>query len=219
MEFALTARLREAAKGAPPHLRIDARATTIGLQHAADLSTLANAKLRHLLHGARPVRPSFGPSKREPHPSLAPRLEQLKNEQVSREYAAMVGDVVSADAARDFAEMRTFRSQMAVGANLVISMGTMFCVGYWGGGTDDEPHGPRAVLCGAALMILTMLIEVTLFLIGASRTEQKIARREEKARQGAYDLTRIRDLYPDEAKSRAHLRSSRLTDWRGLSDL
>jgi len=63
--------------------------------------------------------------------------------------------------------------QLAVGANLLVSMGTMFAVGYYAGGTDEAPHGPRATMCGLASCIGTMLVEMTLFLIGASRIDAK----------------------------------------------
>ena len=63
--------------------------------------------------------------------------------------------------------------QLAVGANLLVSMGTTFAVGYYAGGTDEAPHGPRATMCGLASCIGTMLVEVTLFLIGASRIDAK----------------------------------------------
>ena len=42
-------------------------------------------------------------------------------------------------------------------------MATMFCVGFYAGGTEAEPRGARATMCGLALMILTLLVEMTLF--------------------------------------------------------
>lgn len=32
---------------------------------------------------------------------------------------------------------------MSVGVNVLVSMGTMFCVGFYAGGTEAEPHGAR----------------------------------------------------------------------------
>jgi hypothetical protein len=78
-------------------------------------------QVHELLQGAAPVLPAFGRTERAPHPSLAPRLEQLRSAAENREYAAMVGDVCCEESAgRDAAEMNTYRSQLAVGANLLV---------------------------------------------------------------------------------------------------
>lgn len=153
-------------------------------------------QVHQLLQGAAPVLPEFK-RERTPHPELAGRLEQLQSAKENREYAAMVGDICCEEGdGRDAAEMNTYRSQLAVGANLLVSMGTMFAVGYYAGGTREEPHGPRATMCGLASCIITMLIEMTLFLIGASRVDAKQAERAEIAKKGAHDLTRLREYYP-----------------------
>ena len=87
----------------------------------------------------------------------------------------MVGDIVHSDSAnRDASEMTTYRSQLGVGVNLLVSMGTMFCVGFYAGGTEAEPYGVRATICGLLLCILTMLIEIVLFVIGASRIDERL---------------------------------------------
>ena len=44
------------------------------------------------------------------------------------------------------------RSQISVGVNLIVSMATMFCVGFYAGGTEADPRGARvarAPLTGA----------------------------------------------------------------------
>jgi len=133
------------------------------------------------------------PEKHAPHPELAPRMEQLRAAQASREYAAMMGDVHghNDDGSVDI-EMASYKSQMGVGLNLIVSMGTMYIVGHYAGGTDEEPNGPRAVLFGLVLCILTMFIEVTLFIIGASRMDAKAQLRAEAAAKGhGSDLTRV----------------------------
>ena len=113
------------------------------------------------------------PEKRAPHTELAPRLERLRAAQEAREYAAMMGDVHghNNDGSVDL-EMSSYKSQMGIGLNLVVSMGTMYTVGHYAGGTAEEPNGPRAVLFGLVLCIGTMLIEVTLYIISASRMEK-----------------------------------------------
>ena len=223
LSFGVTPALREAAELAGLSLETEASVTLEQVQrisHTLKQKNVKKARLQHLLQGAQPILPYENTQKRLPHPDLADRLAVLKNEQESREYAAMVGDVLgSSNSALDFAEMRTFRSQMAIGANLVVSMGTMFCVGYYAGGTELDPHGPRAISCGVILMIATMLIEVILFLIGTSRTEEKIAKRERDAKRGVYDLTQLREMYPEETRKNARTRQTRLADWRGLNDL
>lgn len=154
--------------------------------------------VHELLQGAAPVLPEFKRD-RTPHPELEPRLQQLRAAAENREYAAMVSDVCCEEGdGRDAAEMNTYRSQLAVGANLLVSMGTMFAVGYWAGGTEEEPHGPRAAMCGLACCIVTMVVEMTLFVIGASRVDAKQDERARKARRGQSDLTRLREFYPRE---------------------
>ena len=106
----------------------------------------------------------------------------------------MVGGVLKDEGAaeRDAAEMSTYRSQVGVGINLIVSMATMFTVGAYAGGTDAEPFGVRAVICGLALMLLTMAVEVSLFLIGAVRTDNMVHKRESRAKaRGVADRTKL----------------------------
>ena len=79
-------------------------------------------------------------------------------------------------------------------------MGTMFAVGYHVGGTEEEPYGPRAVMVGLFLCIGTMVVEMTLYLIGASRIDAKQHQRTQTAATGMHDLTRLREFYPKEVK-------------------
>ena len=148
--------------------------------------------VHELLLGAEPVLPAK--AQRAPaHPALAPRLAALRAAQEDREYARMVGGAVRSDdmAAREAAEMSTYRSQMGVGLNLLVSMATMFTVGAYAGGTVDEPFGVRAVVCGLALMLLAMAVEMSLFLIGAMRVDAKVHKRESLAKKGVMDRTML----------------------------
>ena len=149
--------------------------------------------VHELLLGASPVLPTMA-TKAPPHPALAPRLDRLRAAQEDREYAKMVGGVVKDEAAaeRDAAVMSTYRSQLGVGINLLVSMATMFTVGAYGGGTVEEPFGVRAVICGLLLMLLAMGVEMSLFLIGAIRTDNKVHKRETRARaRGVADRTKL----------------------------
>ena len=208
MEFALTPRLRSAIERAmlrggdssvlAPSARGDARG--ISLEHVRLLSRLLREEeprpphvwVHELLEGAVPQLPAK-PEKRAPHPELAPRMERLRAAQASREYAAMMGDVHghNNDGLVDI-EMASYKSQMGIGLNLVVSMGTMYIVGHYAGGTAEEPNGPRAVLFGLVLCIGTMLIEATLYIIGASRMEAKAQLRAEAAAKGhGSDMARV----------------------------
>ena len=112
-------------------------------------------------------------------PELQARLDTLRAAQENREYAEMVGDVAAGDSSgREAAEMSNYKSSMTVGLNLIVSMATMYCVGHYSGGTVDEPHGVRAVVCGLVLMVVTLAVEMILFLIGATRVDAKVAERE-----------------------------------------
>jgi Na+/melibiose symporter-like transporter len=133
-------------------------------------------------------------SKAAPHPELAPRLEALRAAQEDREYARMVGTLAKDEnvAARDAAEMSTYRSQLGVGVNLIVSMATMFTVGCYAGGTEEEPYGARAIMCGLALMLLAMGVEMSLFLIGAIRVDEKVHKREASGKtKGVKDRTKL----------------------------
>ena len=46
-------------------------------------------------------------------------------------------------------------------------------------------------MCGLGLMILTLLVEMTLFLIGASRVDAQVHQRDESAKQGMTDRTKF----------------------------
>jgi len=81
-------------------------------------------------------------------------------------------------------------------------MGTMFIVGAYAGGTEAEPYGVRAVVCGLVLMILTLVIEITLFLIGAIRVDSLVDKREQRARgRGVMDRTKVQSLKSAAARS------------------
>lgn len=149
--------------------------------------------VHELLFNAKPVLPAKT-EKTPAHPALAPRLDKLRAAQEDREYARMVGGVVrdAAAAERDAAEMSTYRSQLGVGVNLIVSMATMFTVGAYAGGTEAEPFGVRAVCCGLALMLLAMAVEVSLFLIGAIRVDNKVHKREAQAKaRGVSDRNKL----------------------------
>ncbi|KAL1527939.1 hypothetical protein AB1Y20_009310 [Prymnesium parvum] len=216
MEFALTPRLREAlhaacAGDAPDvaclrrYLRPDATTILLDdvqlLSHAllSPLSPSSGQWVHQLLQGAAPVLPGVR-QRAQPHPELAPRLERLRAAQESREYAAMVGDLAcgSDTSARDAAEMATYRSQVSVGVNLIVSMATMFCVGFYAGGTAADPWGTRATMCGLGLMILTLLVEMTLFLIGASRVDAHVHQRDKIAKTGVKDRTKLSSHFPED---------------------
>ena len=149
--------------------------------------------VHELLLGASPVLPACA-AKAPAHPALAPRLNKLRAAQEDRDYARMVGGVVRDEGAaeRDAAEMNTYRSQLGIGVNLIVSMATMFTAGAYAGGTEAEPFGVRAVCCGLAMMLLTMGVEMGLFLIGAMRVDAQVHRREVKAKsKGVQDRTQL----------------------------
>lgn len=181
-----------------PHVWVRWTAPTPATARAMMLTHVhPQPQVHELLQGAAPQLPARA-TKREPHPDLAPRLERLRNAQANREYAAMLGDVSgSSSAEKEEDTMASYKSQMGVGLNLIVSMGTMYIVGHYAGGTAEEPNGPRAVTCGLVLCILTMLVEVLLFVIGATRLDAKSHRRNQAAALGAgsNDLTKVRDNY------------------------
>ena len=217
--FTLTDRLLRSIETALKHvpagsseadsLRSATREGTIALSDVQSISKLLCEKkaaapvwVHELLLGASPVLPAM--AQRAPaHPALAPRLAKLRAAQEDNDYLQMVGGSGKdeAEKMRDAAEMKSYRSQMGVGLNLIVSMGTMFTVGAYGGGTAEEPFGIRAIICGLALMLIAMVVEMALFLIGASRVDAKVAKRESKAARGVMDRTRLKDEVSPVAKS------------------
>ena len=167
------------------------------LLRAHPAESICGCWVHELLRGATPLLPERA-AKPPPHPDLGPRLERLRAVQADREYARMIGgSKADPDSiGRDAAEMNTYRSQLAVGANLLVSMGTSFIVGAWCGGTEQEPYGVRAVLCGTALMIITLGVEITLFLIGAIRVDKVVDERERKSKRGVMDRTKLKTYVP-----------------------
>lgn len=168
-------------------------AGTRGPASTHEVAASAPVWVHELLQGAVPILPSAR-KRPEPHPDLAPRLERLRDMVETREYAAMVGDIAVCGedaAARDAAEMSTYRSQISVGVNLIVSMATMFCVGFYAGGTEAEPRGTRATMFGLFFMIVTLFIEMTLFLIGASRVDAQVHKRDQMAMKGVKDRTKF----------------------------
>ena len=172
-----------------------------GTQQSVPLIDRDPIWVHQLMEGARPLLPARA-TKPPPHPDLEPRLRKLRAAEEDRQYAKMVGSLASSsdEASRDAAEMNTYRSQISVGLNLIVSMATMFVVGCYGGGTEEEPMGVRAVVCGLALMILTLAIEMALFLIGATRVDAKVHKREQVAQgRGLMDRTRLTQVYSSAA--------------------
>ena len=209
MEFELTQRVSDAvALCSGPSASGESAEVTLERLRSADCKSISLADMQllskrllqqhaswpiwvhELLQGALLSLPIFK-QERKPNPALAPRLAQLCAAQEHREYAAMMGDVYQKRVGgREGAEMVSFRSQISVGLNLLVSMGTMFCLGFWSGGTAEEPHGVRATLSGLSLMGATLMLEMTLFLIGASHMDKQIHQREQCAARDIYDLSR-----------------------------
>jgi hypothetical protein len=122
-------RLVAACATALPHAKADDAETlrrcqregSVSLAEARLLSSLLRSSgapgpswVHELLQGAEPQLPKRAP-KAPAHPDLEPRLARLRAAQADREYARMVGQVVTDDSAcRDAAEMSTYRSQMGV---------------------------------------------------------------------------------------------------------
>ena len=173
-------RLTSACEAAIPHAGHEDAAALSACQKAGSL-TLADVRLlsrvlrstpeagsawvgsawvHQLLHGASPELPAR-PPKAPPHPDLEPRLRRLRAQQDDAEYARMVSGIVGQDSGeREASEMSTYSSQMGVGLNLIVSMGTMFIVGAYAGGTEEEPYGVRAVVCGLILMLVALAVEM-----------------------------------------------------------
>lgn len=185
------------AKSLSAHLRAEAKAAAAKESDPEAAAATLNQPLQfvhELLQGAAPVLPERTP-KPPPHPSLAPRLEKLRAAQEDREYAKLIGRNLARDATsdgRDTAEMATYRSQLGVGVNLIVSMATMFIVGAYAGGVEGEPFlCVRATICGLILMLLTMAVEMSLFLIGAIRVDDQVHKREQRAKKGLSDRTKL----------------------------
>ena len=189
------------AKSLSAHLRAEAKAAAAKESDPEAATAILNQPLlfvHELLQGAAPVLPERA-AKPPPHPSLAPRLEKLRAAQEDKEYAKLIGRNLrdETSAGRDTAEMATYRSQLGVGVNLLVSMATMFIVGAYAGGVEGEPFlCVRATICGLILMLLTMAVEMSLFLIGAIRVDDQVHKREQRAKKGLRDRTKLAQHQP-----------------------
>jgi hypothetical protein len=74
------------------------------------------------------------PRAKPPNPALEARREQLRAQLENLQYSQMVSDITKKE--RDAADLRemlpTSQSQFSFGAHVLVTMFTLFALGYWG---------------------------------------------------------------------------------------
>jgi hypothetical protein len=146
---------------------------------------------------------------REHDPALVKRLERLEIARQNEEYARMVKDITSKDAAKEkqSTEIASFKASMGVRVNLLVSVATMFTAGWFvtKNATGAGPTDVVPIIGGLAGAAATLLLETWLFVIRTSRVDTHASKRE-TVRQNALkrtqeqdqqfsDLARIHDHY------------------------
>lgn len=146
---------------------------------------------------------------RSRNPELQARLDRIETARQNEEYAAMVRDVTSSAVAkeRESTEVASFKASVGVGANLLVTMATMFTAGWFvtrnalnAGATDVLP-----IIGGLAGAAGAMFLETWLFVIRTARVDKKCTKHEEarhkvdkrtQEQQHTFtDLARVHDHY------------------------
>lgn len=142
------------------------------------------------------------PAPRQRPQALQRRLEALQRELDNKRYADMVADVTAGE--RRAAELSselfpTTRLQLSFGLHVVVTMGTFFALGFYGGkfmfGSDTWAAVLGALGVAAALLLETSLLIIRSNLpeplekkyghLMTARTDWRLKRSEELARGGA----------------------------------
>ena len=134
-----------------------------------------------------------------PKPKRTPEQEkylaELHAKAEQRQYDSMIEGVDRREReARDptnFSGLKHASTQMAMGANVIVAMATMFTVGYWIG-KIKEWDTTASLLLGLLFLVLTLIMEVVLLMIYVYKHEMddnkevfKEAKAKEKAKAQA----------------------------------
>ena len=122
-------------------------------------------------------------------------LAELHAKAEQRQYDSMIEGVDRREReARDptnFSGLKHASTQMAMGANVIVAMATMFTVGYWIG-KIKEWDTTASLLLGLLFLVLTLIMEVVLLMIYVYKHEMddnkevfKEAKAKEKAKAQA----------------------------------
>lgn len=129
-------------------------------------TSLRHVPLHELLRGSVlvPLRPAEKPV----DPKLRETLERLRAEASNREYAAMMskmGYIQHNKAVRDRAELKGASHSLGIGANILLTMATMFTLGYFilSYGMGGHIWGVAGGLC---FMVVGLVVEGSLFMLG-----------------------------------------------------
>jgi len=156
-------------------------------KHAGGKETLAD----YLTPGASLVFPNAPPKAAEPSEELVKRREYLKLKQEAREYNRMVygreEDPRVAEILDAGNHMSSAKNQLAISANMVISVLASFAIAYYAG-KSFKASTTTCLVCGLLGAMAILLVEMTLFIVRAMRYENisskdaaQIARKQEAA--------------------------------------
>lgn len=118
-------------------------------------------------------------------PVIRATLERLRAEASNREYAKMVSTLaVNKESKRkqDRAELKDMGHSMGVGANILVTMATMFAAGFF---TCSFAFDSRVwgVVGGLCLMVIGLLVEGSLFVLGSYQIDKHVEKKNARAQR------------------------------------
>lgn len=144
-----------------------------------DLKNIPESQDSHvhvLLRGSR-VLPLPSPKKKFVQSAeTKAKFDKMREELESKRYQEMVSNVTRSldnnSLSTDRLEMRSFRDQMGVALNMLITRVAMLAAGWWAGHRALGPAwGP---VVGVALMVVGLAAEVGIYVIKSGQMEQAI---------------------------------------------
>lgn len=156
-----------------------------------------------LLRGCRVVAPPPFVVRSQQSEAAKATFDQQRRELDAKRYRAMVADVVAPqeeDHFRDRREIKSFRDQLGIGLNIIITRVCLLACGWWIGSRVSPLLGP---LLGVVFMVIGFAAEIGIFMIKAERLNETLEQRAE-AEKTSFPGSGV--PVPDPAKS--HLRGA-----------
>ncbi len=132
-----------------------------------------------LLAGSKIIAPAPFHIRSQQSAEVKATFDQLRRELDDKRYRKMVADVVAPqeqDHFRDQREIKSFRDQLGIGLNLIITRVCLLACGWWIGSRVSPLMGP---VLGCLFMVVGFVAEIGIFMIKAERLNETLEQREE----------------------------------------
>ena len=180
----LAAELSRACATAPPERVAQYEQALRSGEISLDVALALKRDLGHaqsvvaLLRGSA-VLVASPPARRTQSPETKKKFDGFRRELEEKQYRAMVKNVSGAvedDRHRDRREIKSFRDQMGIALNVIITRLALLCAGWWVGHRAlGAVWGP---VIGVLCMIVGLVTEMGLFMIKADRLDKTLETRE-----------------------------------------